>query len=488
MKVATNAFWLSFCRVLADLLSFVLFAVISRTFGPTGTGEYSYAFAVGTLIALISTSGFEDYGIRQYARTAVSERAALWQDMLSTQCAQLGLGLLAFWVFVLAGAIHAGNLLVVIELSIYVIGWSASRTFFIPAMASQSMVRPAFTDLSCRLAAILGALLWALLGHPPLALLLVGFPIAGITLCVLSLRNAAGHGASLRPGRTLHGIVRTVRGTLPFAGSDILNQFYARADVLLIAYFLGSAKVGLYSTDIKFVEVGLLPLILLGTASYPLLSGHAARNAPQFEPAAQDFIRVVFFFAGWLALGIYWLIPLLIVPLFGARFAPAVPLLPYIAAFALMKGGEAAFYRLLYSVHRQNLYCWSLLAGTAIIWSLNYLLIPKFGLVGAVVAAILSTLVIDVICIAGLARHIKPRFIALTGGRLVLALGLAALLVEGARKLGAGPWTMALAACMVFPLFCGALGLLPHPRRSHLLKPPGSTDPFDGGSPPIKAN
>jgi len=67
MRVLINAFWLSFSRIAADLLSFVLFAVIARTFGPTGTGQYSYGFAVGTLVALISTSGFEDYGIRQYA-------------------------------------------------------------------------------------------------------------------------------------------------------------------------------------------------------------------------------------------------------------------------------------------------------------------------------------------------------------------------------------------------------------------------------------
>jgi O-antigen/teichoic acid export membrane protein len=33
MKVITNAFWLSFGRIAAELLSFVLFAAISRTFG-----------------------------------------------------------------------------------------------------------------------------------------------------------------------------------------------------------------------------------------------------------------------------------------------------------------------------------------------------------------------------------------------------------------------------------------------------------------------
>lgn len=488
MKVVTNAFWLSFCRVLADLLSFVLFAVISRTFGPSGTGEYSYAFAVGTLVALISTSGFEDYGIRQYARTAVGERAALWRDLLASQCAQLVLGLLAFGGFAVAGAIRTANLVVVAELSIYVIGWAASRTFFIPAMAAQAMVRPAFTDLACRLAAILGALGWALLGHPSLPLLLAGFPVAGVVLATLALRNAAQHGALLRPGRSLGGILHTMRGTLPFAGSDILNQFYARADVLLIAYFLGNAQVGLYATDIKFVEVGLLPLILLGTASYPLLSAHAARDPSKFALTAQDFIRLLLFFAGWLALAIHVLIPLLIVPLFGTKFAPAVPLLPYVAAFALLKGGEAAFYRLLYSTHRQNLYFGSLLAGTVIIWSLNYLLIPQYGLTGAIVAAIVSTVVIDAICIFGLSRRIKPSYVAMTAGRLLLTLGSSALLVAGARRLGAGPWTTALVGCALYPVVGAGLGLLPHPRRSHLLQRTEVLDPGPAASPPIEAN
>ena len=209
---------------------------------------------------------------------------------------------------------------------------------------------------------------------------------------------------------------------------------------------------------------------------------------PKFELAAQDFLRLLFLFAGWLALGIYWLVPLLIVPLFGAKFAPAVPLLPYIAVFALMKGGEAAFYRLLYSAHRQNLYCGSLLVGTAIIWALNYLLIPRFGLVGAIGAAIVSTFIIDLICVVGLSRRIKPTFIAMSGARLVLAIGLTALLVAGIQKLGAGPWTVALLGCAVYPLLGAALGLLPHPRRSHLLKQADMNDTLGTTQPPVEAN
>jgi O-antigen/teichoic acid export membrane protein len=257
---------------------------------------------------------------------------------------------------------------------------------------------------------------------------------------------------------------------LPFAGSDILNQFYARADVLLIAYFLGDASVGLYATDIKFVEVGLLPLILLGIAAYPLLSEYAARDQLAFAHAARDFTRLLLLLSGWLAIGIGLLVPLLVVPLFGASFAPAIPLLPWIAVFALTKGLEATCYRLLYSAHRQTLYCLSLLVGTLLIIGLNVALIPGLGLKGAICAAILATSVIDSLALRGLWRYLGGRFLLASIARLGLALGLTAALVAVLRNFDVNAWNAAFAACGAFPLLAAALGLVPNPRRSQLLR------------------
>lgn len=477
MRVLINAFWLSFCRIAADLLSFVLFAVIARTFGPTGTGQYSYGFAVGTLVALISTSGFEDYGIRQYARAAVHERGRLWENLLATQCLQLALGALAFVVFVLLGAIDGRNVIVVLELTIYVVGWWMSRTFFIPAMASQSMIRPAVTDLACRLVAIIGALLLGVIAHAPLPVMLSVFPLAGVSLLLLAMSSAARHGARLKPGRNWQGLLFTVRGALPFAGSDILNQFYARADVLLIAYFLGDASVGLYATSIKFVEVGLLPLILLGTAAYPLLSRYALDDEATFADAARDFTRLLLLLSGWLAVGIGYLVPVVVVPLFGASFAPTVLLLPLVAVFALTKGLEATFYRLLYSAHRQTLYCMSLLLGILLVVGLNVALIPTVGLRGALYAAIVGTIAIDSLAMAGLLRYLGGRFLLMSMARLGAALGVTAVVVAAVRNLDGNPWSAALAACGVFPLLAAAFGLVPNPRRSQLLRHGEPGDP-----------
>ncbi len=53
--------------------------------------------------------------------------------LLTTQAVQLLIGATALGVFLLSNRMPAGGWIVVLELSIYVVGWTASYTFFIPA-------------------------------------------------------------------------------------------------------------------------------------------------------------------------------------------------------------------------------------------------------------------------------------------------------------------------------------------------------------------
>ena len=101
-----------------------------------------------------------------------------------------------------------------------------------------------------------------------------------------------------------------------------------RVDLLLIVFLLGKANGGWYATDIKIVEVGLMPLVLLGTAAYPVLSRSAAHGAEEFAPLSRDFFRSVLFASGWLAVGLYCLAPLVLTRLLGNAFQPARHLLP----------------------------------------------------------------------------------------------------------------------------------------------------------------
>ncbi|HVW69752.1 MAG TPA: oligosaccharide flippase family protein [Steroidobacteraceae bacterium] len=469
--MARNAFWLSVCRIAADVLSFVFFAAVSRTFGPAGIGEYSYAFAIGGFVALLATSGYEEFGIRQYVQLQGERRAAAWRSLLLAQAVQLTLMLGGFALFLLlAGGRHA-RVSVIVELSIFLTGWGLSRTLYVPAIAAESMSRPALTELACRTAAIVFAFALLALTVPTLPLLLLGFPIGAVALVWLAVRNAAGHGAAVLPGGNWPAALQAARGTAPFFGSETLNQFYARADLLLIAYLLGTRSVGLYATGLKFIETGIVPLVLIGTAAYPLLSDNAGRRCPQFADLSRDFVRTILLLSGWLAIGIAFVVPPLIVPIFGGDFAETRTYLPWFAALAVLKGGEVALYRLLYSVRRQGSYFVSLCVGTVLMVTLNLVLIPRLGMLGAVLAAIASVSAVDVLCACALRREVPLRTLAPLIVRLGLALAASAALALLIQEMVGAGWWVAGAAGVSFPVFGSLVGLLPHPRRSQLFLP-----------------
>ena len=470
MIVLKNAFWLSVCRFAADFSSLVLFTFISRDLGPASTGEYSYAFALGAFIAIFAASGLDQYGVRQYMRlTTDEERASCWQSMLIAQGLQLvvGLGLLGLAIAYLGG--RNANPLVILELTVFLVGWGLSRTFFIPASARQAMAVPAFIELGCRAIAALISLVLLLAGVRSMQLMLLPFPIAGLVLIGLSMRNATANGAPLRIGANWREVSEIARGTLPFTLCEALGQFYIRADMLVIVNLLGNAAVGWYAADLKIVEVGVMPLILLGTAAYPVLSRTALRDREGFVKLAEEYLRSVLFVSGWLAVGLYCLVPLVIDFLFGDRFDPAEKMLPLFSVLAIVKGMEIAVYRLLYATRRQNTYLAALVFGTILIVSLNFWLIPAFGANGAIAVVVVSTALVDLICITGLKNELPGRLFLFSMGRLLLPLALSGLVFQTLRSLGLNEWIVAIGACLAFPVLGILSRLLPHPRRSLLL-------------------
>jgi O-antigen/teichoic acid export membrane protein len=469
MVVIKNTVWLSVCRIAADLSGLVLFTVISRRYGPMGTGEYSYAFALGAFIAILATSGIEQYGVRQLAcLRSPQEKSDCWQSLLVTQFIQLSIGLVVLGAVMLVAGRSRASPVVILELTVFLVGWGLSRTLYVPASAAQAMVGPAFTELSCRLAGTLFALAMCLFKSIPLSVILAGFPISGLVLVVLSLRNANMHGARFSLQARWREVVETVRGAAPFTVCEALGQFYMRVDLLLIMFLLGKASGGWYATDIKIVEVGLMPLVLLGTAAYPVLSRSAAHGTQEFAPLSRDFFRSVLFASGWLAVGLYCLAPLVLTRLLGNAFQPAGHLLPLFAVLAVFKGVEVVLYRLLYAVKKQNTYLGALAVGTALIVLLNYTLIPVYGATGAVSAVLLSSAVVNLVCAFSLRHEISHSLFGKNVVRLAFVMGVTLVAVFGLRMLDIGAWRVGIAGCVVFPLAALVSGLFPDPRNSPL--------------------
>jgi len=469
-----NAAWLTICRAVADIAGFVLFALLSRIYGPAVTGEYSYSFAIGTLVGLVATAGMEEFGIRAFVRAAHNQ-ARVWSNLLSTQVAQSTATLLGLAVFMAISHTRLASSLLVLELALFQLAAALAHTLFVPAMAARNMVKPALQELACRVGGIALVLIILAIGPPQPTIALLPLPAAGLVLLLLAFKNSRHHAAFQRLNLSWSVWKDTWRQTSHFAGAQTLSQFYVRTDLLMIAYFLGNEPIGIYATDIKFVEVGLVPLALLGTASHPVLSTLLSSPAATRSAAVREFCGLEIMLSGWLTAGISLLLPCLIVPLFGIQFAPAVALLPWFAALAFVKGVEVALSRLAYSFNRQSLYLHSLLAGISVLAVLNLLWIPRYGLVGAILAALCGTTCVVIVCGVGMRRHVAGYAFVELIMRAVAALLMTFAVVEVALAPRLAPWLAATLGCALYPAFSALAGLLPNPVRSILFAggPPG---------------
>lgn len=395
-KTGLNAFALLACRVGTDLLNFLLFLVVSRRFGPEGTGEYGYGFALAGLVYYAATLGIEEYGMREYARLPAERRSDLIANLLGAQVciAIVVVAVLIGYLAITQPLPHM--LLIIVCMTIYQLGAAFSATLFVPAMAEQQMLPPAFINLLGRGAAfvVTGLLIWVF--GQSLYVASAAFAGGGLLMLVLALRSAAAFKVRLVPNLARQVVLDGVQTLWSFAAVGLLGQLLNRIGVIALSLQVGEAAAGIYTTGLKLVEVACLPLVYIGVAAYPRLC-HAFADAAGFQRLSRQGLVIGTVLALVLAAAMYLLVPPLLVPVLGERFAGAETIIAAMAAIVLAQGIEIVLGRLMLAANLSVARAVRIALGTLVCVLLTIVLTPLFGIGATVAALVCSYLLVDLL-------------------------------------------------------------------------------------------
>ena len=460
MKTVANAAWLTITRLAADLLSFLLFVAIARHFGPAGTGAYSYSFAVAALVSVFGGLGLDVYAIREFARLDQPTHRPLLASLLGTQAVAVAAALVGLAAYLLVTRPDLPTGAATVLLSVHLLGFAVARTLFAPAFAQQEMAAPAVAELVCRGGAVVAALVIVALLHGSLVAALIAFPVAGLALAIVAAASARRR-VGLAPLRVRWpAVVSTVRAAWPFAASDIVFQVYARTDLVLLTLIAGEAVAGIYASGFKFVEVGTMPLSFLSIAAFPQLSRLFERNPQDFGAYADKLLRRTLFLGGLIAWGFCFVMPVVIVPVFGHRFAQAVPLMRPMAGLTLLFAAEIVLVRVLLAAHLQVARVRLFTIGTVLNVVLNLILIPLFRIGGALAAWILTLIVIDLLYAWAVRELLARRRLVGAFVGYVAAIGLGLGAWAAAASLGGTDWLTGAAGLAAYVLSAALVGLV----------------------------
>ena len=389
--VGSNAAWLMLDKMARAGLALTVGAWVARQLGPTQFGELSYAVTLIVLFQGVCNLGADGLIVRDIARSP--DRAA---EILGTAfrlrllaglgCWAAATGLVALLrpqdtQAILLTAIVGASLVFQAADTIDLWFQSQSRNAY-PVRAKLA----AYTVANVvRVGMLLNnAPLWAF----ALAAVVDAAALAGALAVVYSRSKVqqAWHHSWVRAWRLL-------RESAPFMVSGVAALLYMRIDQIMIREMLGEEALGIYSAAVPLSHVWAVVPVALATALAPFV----ARKKAEGEVAYMSAIARVFQVFAAISVLVTMVTALLAEPLvfllYGQAYAAAAPVLAlHVMANVFIFMGVAQGLWLINEGHgRMTLYRTGL--GAVVCIAGNWLLIPRFGLMGSAAVTVLAQFV-----------------------------------------------------------------------------------------------
>lgn len=370
------------------VLSFILSVLIGRTLGQDGLGVYSTALAWITPLSLVAEFGLGTLMTRDLAQNPDAESAYMHATTLARLW--LGGGLIVLLVivapFISSDPAVVAGLQISAPLIIIVPFFGAFTAIF---RARQAMWPIPWLNIGMLVIQVVLTIAVFALGGGVIAALIVNTVTSAGQLVAAwwwYKKYFSAHASALT---TTLKISRMLRLAFPFALAAVLSALQARIGTILLERLTDTSNVGYYAAATRFVEASRqIPNALFG-ALLPALAALAAQPAS----LSRTFRRVMGGLAGFgILLGLICSLfaPLILNLTYGARFAPAIPVLQ-IAMWSLLpsllRAGLTLYW---YALGREQLANFVTAIMVILQAALSLWFIPQYGAVGVAMVSVIT--------------------------------------------------------------------------------------------------
>jgi PST family polysaccharide transporter len=388
-RVATNSAWLIGDKLVRLGLGLLVTVWMARHFGPDTFGVWNFAIAFVAFFGAVATLGMDGVIVRELVREGADAGALLGTALLLRCTMACALALAAVlsvaawrpdeWLPMLLVACNAA--MMVFQTSQILEYHFQARMHSRPAVIAANIAYLAAMLLRLGLLAIDAPIAW--FG----ATLVIEATLAALLLWrAWRQDNAAG----LRWRWHAPTACLLLRESWPLIFSGVAVVIYMRVDQLMLASMVGDAEVGQFSAALRIAEVWYFIPMSIATAAFPMIVARRQRDVVEYD----GYVQRLYDLRAWIGIGVAVLATLLadrIVPLlYGAAYADAARILQVQiwAGIAVSMSFVHSRWLLAEGLQRYGLYY--TLVGAVLNVSLNLLLIPRHGALGAAWATLLT--------------------------------------------------------------------------------------------------
>ncbi|RII25020.1 MAG: flippase [Geobacter sp.] len=388
-QVVGNTGWLFANNLLRMGVGLLVNIWVTRYLGPEQFGLLSYATAFVFVFSSIAAMGLDWVVVRNIVRDPSCRDETLGTAfMLKLAAGAITLGLTLAAIFIVRPADHLTRLLVaIVALGIVFQAFGTINFWF------QSQVQSKYSVLVKSVAFLIVSaakitLIWF---EAPL----VAFAWAGLAEIVLGSAGLVAayrfQGHFIKTWRATWAMAKVLlRDCWPLMLTDIVMLAYMRIDQVILGEIAGNTEVGIYSAAVLLAETWLFIPMAVTSSLFPSVVEARESDETLFHDRLQKYYNLMAFLGYAIALPVSivanWIVPFL----FGAAYAKAGPMLTGLIWAGLFINLSVARSSYLTVMNWTRIHFIADLLGCALNITLNLILIPRFGGMGAVIASLVA--------------------------------------------------------------------------------------------------
>lgn len=380
--VAGNAVWLFADKVLRLGLGLAVFSWIARYLGPAQYGTLSYATAFVTLFAAFSSLGIDGIVIRDLALNPDRRNELVGSALVLRLAGGLCCVLLAI---LSASVMRQGDMQFTALVAIISIG-SMFQAFDVVDnwFVSQNKSKYAVVSKGTAFVVFCAIKLGLVLMRAPLETFAIAAS-AEIALGAIAMVTAFGriYGSSKDWYCRKTVVVSLLRESWPMMLAFLAYSIYARVDQVMLGVFSSDKEVGIYAASMRIMELFVALILMLSASLFPALS----RKHREDEGRYFYFYMSVTTLLTWFGIGClavtYFIGHAGMRILFGSAYDASYSVLViHMIGFVFMANGglRSSYFT---TIGKQKIILITTLCAAVFNISVNYLLIPKHGALGA---------------------------------------------------------------------------------------------------------
>lgn len=424
-NLAKNTVFMTMASVGQKLVAFVYFLFLARVMMPEKTGTFFLATSIITMFSVFSDLGVTSVLIREIskrpeAREQIVRRAIGLKLFLTLATVIIILIATPFFQYgpELTGLILMTSLVMITD-ALALICYGILR-------AAQQLRYEAFGMFIGQCVTVfVGGI--SLVLYPDVRFLILALICGSFITFLISFSQVIRlYGWHLfLPSWDKQAQWNMIKVMIPFALAGIFVKIYSTLDVILISKMLSTTAVGIYSVAYKFTYAFQFLPLAFAAALYPSLSSTIDRDTNATTKTFSQAIWYTFLIATPIAFGVCLLAPEM-VGLIGQGYGESALILRMLIFVLFPSFLEVSFGALLNASDRQSTRMKIMGLAMVLNAGIDVVLIPRLGLLGAVIGSLISyslMVMIEFVIVSRILPHfLNRRFILRTGGTILSGL------------------------------------------------------------------